>query len=588
MADVKITDLALATTPLAGTEVLEIVQGGASKQVAASAIGNSANALPYASMTGRAYLSAYSAIDQTGSEKLDRLDSVIAGWAGAENIEEQVSEWIDTTIDRIHGYDARRIFEIGCGTGQILARLAATSECYWAADISKVAIEALEKNHPLPQVKLFHRPADDFSKIPDGHFDTVIINSVAQYFPDADYLARVLEGAARVLQPGGRIFLGDVQSNTLLATHHAMALREHAPAGTTAGQLRELAEQRLAQETELSLDPAWFDQFASSRPAVSHVETLLRRGKLMNETTSYHYDVILHVGPAPAIRSLTAATEWKNLNLEQLEAMLVEGSPALYLKNIPDARLVVPLAFHRSLNAADQNAAIPEPAAAHGNAASAEDLSAVAAQTGYRAHVRWMDNGTQGLLEAVLLPASETSLPAWPATTTSPSVLANTPRPAKAKDSGLAKLLRAHLAVGLPEYMVPSAFVELDAFPLTPNGKVDRKALPAPAAPQTTGKSKTATAPDSETETKLVDIWRQVLGKDGIGTEDDIFALGGDSILIFQITTRASRAGIPLTPAQVFRLRNIKALAAESTAGAAKAAAPTIQRVNRDAYRRNL
>ncbi|MEY3898444.1 MAG: hypothetical protein RLZZ214_3966, partial [Verrucomicrobiota bacterium] len=58
-----------------------------------------------------------SAIDQTGTEKLDRLDSVIAGWAGADNIEEQVSEWIDTTIDRIHGYDSRRIFEIGCGTG---------------------------------------------------------------------------------------------------------------------------------------------------------------------------------------------------------------------------------------------------------------------------------------------------------------------------------------------------------------------------------------------------------------------------------------------------------------------------------------
>lgn len=67
MADVKITDLPLATAPLAGTEVLEIVQGGASKQVAASDIGNSADALPYASLTGRAYLSAYSAIDQTGS-----------------------------------------------------------------------------------------------------------------------------------------------------------------------------------------------------------------------------------------------------------------------------------------------------------------------------------------------------------------------------------------------------------------------------------------------------------------------------------------------------------------------------------------
>lgn len=67
MANVKITDLTAASTPLAGTELFETVQGGTSKKVAASAIGNSANALPFASLAGRAYLSAYSAIDQSGS-----------------------------------------------------------------------------------------------------------------------------------------------------------------------------------------------------------------------------------------------------------------------------------------------------------------------------------------------------------------------------------------------------------------------------------------------------------------------------------------------------------------------------------------
>lgn len=67
MANVKITDLTAASTPLAGTEVFETVQGGTSKKVAASDIGNSANALPYASLTGRAYISAYSNTDQTGS-----------------------------------------------------------------------------------------------------------------------------------------------------------------------------------------------------------------------------------------------------------------------------------------------------------------------------------------------------------------------------------------------------------------------------------------------------------------------------------------------------------------------------------------
>ena len=67
MANVKITDMTAASTPLAGTELLEIVQSGESRKVAASAIGNSASALPYNSLAGRAYLSAYSTLDQTGS-----------------------------------------------------------------------------------------------------------------------------------------------------------------------------------------------------------------------------------------------------------------------------------------------------------------------------------------------------------------------------------------------------------------------------------------------------------------------------------------------------------------------------------------
>ena len=67
MANVKITDLTAATTPLAGTELFETVQGGDSKKVAASAIGNSATAVPFLSLAGRAYISAYSNTDQTGS-----------------------------------------------------------------------------------------------------------------------------------------------------------------------------------------------------------------------------------------------------------------------------------------------------------------------------------------------------------------------------------------------------------------------------------------------------------------------------------------------------------------------------------------
>ncbi|MES2439180.1 MAG: amino acid adenylation domain-containing protein [Verrucomicrobiota bacterium] len=531
-----------------------------------------------------------SAIAQTGGSQLDRLDSVIAGWAGAENIEDQVSEWIDTTIDRIRNYDARRILEIGCGTGQILSRLAATSECYWAADISKIAIDALGTSHPLPQVRLFHRPADDFSEIPDAHFDTVIINSVAQYFPDAAYLMRVLEGAARVLKPGGRIFLGDLQGNSLLATHHAEALHERAPSGTTTGQLRDSVARRVAMETELSIDPAWFDFIPEQIPAFTHLETLLRRGKISNETTRFHYDVILHKDTTPGMIGIPEPLEWRNLNLEQLEAILDGSDATLHLTGIPDARLVSALAFHRALQAAPDGAPLPVIPLPPANAVTAEELFNLAENAGFKAHVRWHGNGTDGLLDAVFIFGSRDGLPAWksPAPALPAAAYVNIPHKSAPSTSDLAPLLRRHLAAHLPDYMIPSAFVALERFPLTPNGKVDRKALPAPSDVESPAAPRVVVGARNETETKLLEIWKQVLGKDDIGVEDDIFELGGDSILIFQITTRSTRAGLGVTPAQVFRLRTVAALAKASSSEPARPAEVAIQPVNRDAYRRKL
>ncbi|MCP5532319.1 MAG: amino acid adenylation domain-containing protein [Akkermansiaceae bacterium] len=530
-----------------------------------------------------------SAIDQSGTSKLDQLDSVIAGWSGIEGIDAQVSEWIDTTVARIRGSHPRKVFEIGCGTGQLLARLAPEVEEYHAADISKVAIDALRSTHPAPNIHLHHRPADEFNGLPQCHFDTVIINSVAQYFPNAGYLKSVLEGALALLAPGGRIFLGDIQSNALLPVHHAEALRERAPRDATAGDLRAKLDQRLAAETELSLDPAWFEHFRDQHGAVTTVEMPLRRGKLANETTTYHYDVILHTGSSIPFANVPDATEWRNLNLEQLEAMLVSNPETLRFTGIPDARLAKPIAFQRALAGTSADSQLPEPQSVPSNAVSAEDLYQVAAQTGYQAHVRWQGDGTQGTLEAVFLRTPVKTLPNWYRVTSTLPVeaLANQPASAKSGSSDLSGALRGHLKAHLPDYMIPSAFVMVDSFPLTPNGKVNRKALPAPGA-DAVEENRPVAAPTNDTESKLLEIWKQVLGRDNIGIDDDIFELGGDSILIFQITTRATRAGIELTPAKVFRHRRISSLAADMLAPEAPKTASTIQRVNRDAYRRNL
>nr|QEO73592.1 condensation domain-containing protein [uncultured bacterium] len=123
--------------------------------------------------------------------------------------------------------------------------------------------------------------------------------------------------------------------------------------------------------------------------------------------------------------------------------------------------------------------------------------------------------------------------------------------------------LRAFLAGGLPDYMVPAAFVVLDDLPLTPNGKVDRLALPAPDS--STDPGHRYVAPRDEVERTLAGIWADVLGVDRVGIEDNFFDLGGDSILSIQVVSMARRAGLKLSSKQMFLRQTIAALAADVT-----------------------
>ncbi|WP_414945171.1 non-ribosomal peptide synthase/polyketide synthase [Amycolatopsis sp. cmx-11-32] len=118
--------------------------------------------------------------------------------------------------------------------------------------------------------------------------------------------------------------------------------------------------------------------------------------------------------------------------------------------------------------------------------------------------------------------------------------------------------LRGTLGRTLPDYLVPSTIVVLDALPLSANGKVDRRALPEPRFESA---SAHGVAPRTEREAVLAGIWAEVLGLDRVGVEDNFFALGGDSILSIQVSARARRAGFALTTADLFRHQTIAALA---------------------------
>ncbi|WP_074227056.1 non-ribosomal peptide synthase/polyketide synthase [Pseudomonas aeruginosa] len=126
--------------------------------------------------------------------------------------------------------------------------------------------------------------------------------------------------------------------------------------------------------------------------------------------------------------------------------------------------------------------------------------------------------------------------------------------------------LAAHLAASLPEYMVPAQWLALERMPLSPNGKLDRKALPAP---EVSVAQAGYSAPRNAVERTLAEIWQDLLGVERVGLDDNFFSLGGDSIVSIQVVSRARQAGLQLSPRDLFQHQNIRSLALAAKAGAA-------------------
>ena len=122
--------------------------------------------------------------------------------------------------------------------------------------------------------------------------------------------------------------------------------------------------------------------------------------------------------------------------------------------------------------------------------------------------------------------------------------------------------LRRHVAAGLPEWMVPSAIVLLDAMPRSPNGKVDRNALPSPD--EDAGRSAEGRQPSTPTEAALAKIWCDVLKLDRVGVDETFISVGGDSLLGLQVIARARQAHIRISARLLFEYPTIAGLAAHA------------------------
>lgn len=353
-----------------------------------------------------------------------------AGWlqsyTGEQIPDPQMREWLDNTLGAIRVLEPSKVLEVGCGTGMLLLALAPNAKEYVGLDFSHTMVQGLKQivsERKLDHVELFQRKADELEALRGRTFDTILINSVIQYFPDARYLEQVLRSCVSLLSADGVIFVGDVRNLAHLETYHASVAWERADADTPRRVLVEKVRQAVLHEEELLLDPAFFTTLPTRIPDIRGVVLRAKPGAYPNELNKYRYDVFLCRGDA------------KRRHIEQLNRE-------------PSSEVMAKLGFEAQVLTWLRGAGA---GSCRGNA----ELSRVDAPSFHPLHSLGKPMHNEPVLAQALrrLPVE----------------------------------VRAHLEQSVPDYMIPAHTIVLEALPLTAHGKIDLQALPEPMHEHTSG-----------------------------------------------------------------------------------------------------
>lgn len=506
-----------------------------------------------------------------------------SGWnssyTGKKIPEIEMTEWLDNTVDNILDLNPKKVLEIGCGTGMLLFHIAYHCVSYTASDISKSAINYISENihhkkFKNVDIKLFNNQANDFKNYKNDLFDTIIINSVSQYFPSVDYFLQVLDNAIKKINNSGCIFIGDIRNYDLLNEFYlSLILREE---DIDIHSAKVMLKKARLEEKELLISPKLFLKLKDKYKNITCVEVLSKKGKYENELNLFRYDVILYINQSieiPCVKEIDSScisvTDIKNI-MANNDGLLIKNIQIRSLKKLCETVSCIKDIETFNINREEDSRKISD---IFNNTIFSDNLNweknkitftdkqdykfkyLLNPEQPYICHMFVCKNS---LIEEYKIDVSnfleDTDLECVDFNEFSniPFIIDY--------DYRDELYIKSSLKDYLPEYMIPEKIFFIDKIPVTINGKVAWDELPTYTKFKN---NKLLKAPESEIEKELLDLWKQILKIDNIGTECNFFKLGGHSLkaslLIYEIN---KKFGIDIPVKSIFEFPTVKGLSA--------------------------
>ncbi|KAL5364384.1 hypothetical protein BJX96DRAFT_178897 [Aspergillus floccosus] len=499
------------------------------------------------------------------------------GWTsmydGQEIDKEEMNEWLDDTMATIlNGLPPGQVLEIGTGSGMILFNLTEGLQRYVGLDpvpsivnfVQNAVSETLQDM--ADRIEVHVGMATDLNKLQDTGIqpDLVVVNSVAQYFPSADYLTQLITtllGSYR----SKTLFFGDMRSYAIYDQFQVTKALHSLGKNASKSSMRKSISESVSAETEFLVDPAFFTSLPQRFPdLVHHVEILPKRMRATNELSCYRYAAVIHTVHQNCQLPIheVEQSQWidfastgfsraalRDVLLRSSKTSVVAVANIPHKKSILERHIVEHLSSEQPEDVTDWLSLLQQEAD-RCHALMAVDLVELGRETGFRVEIGWGRQFSQkGGLDVIfhnIQPADgmERTMFRFPADYEGrPSRQFTNAPMLQQRSASIEKGLRAWLQNQLPSYMVPAVIKVLDEMPINSNGKIDRRALSQmidTTEMEPTKPGVTFVSPRDDWERAVCEEFSAVLGTP-LGIEENFFDLGGHSLLATRAVSKISR-----------------------------------------------